>query len=177
MQSAFRTSNIRVTDWGQQYHHYIQLLDDDLLLSLRRNREEINQLLEPLTEEQAAYAYAPGKWSIKELLGHIIDAERVMSYRAMCIARGEKQSLPGFDEDDYVAQAHFARRSMRSLLEEFNHLRSANIALFESFDENTLARRGVANGVEVSVLALCAIVAGHAIHHVKVLKEKYLPFV
>ncbi|NIK72609.1 putative damage-inducible protein DinB [Thermonema lapsum] len=176
MQSALRTSNIRITDWGQQYHHYVQLLDDDLLLSLHRNQEEINRLLEPLTEAQASYAYAPGKWSIKEVLGHIVDAERVMSYRAMSLARGEKQSLPGFDENEYVRQAHFSRRSMRSLLDEFNHLRNANIVLFESFDETALARKGIANGIEVSVLALCAIVAGHAIHHVHVLKEKYLPF-
>ncbi len=177
MEHTLRTSRIRITDWGQQYHHYIQLLDDDLLLSLRKNREEVNRLLGNLTDEQAAYAYAPGKWSIKEVLGHIIDAERVMSYRAMCIARGEKQTLPGFDEDDYVAEAQFAHRSMRSLLDEFNHLRHANMCLFESFDETVLARRGIANGVEVSVLALCAVVAGHAIHHVNVLKEKYLPVI
>lgn len=162
-------------EWRIRYQYYIQLSGEDWAHSLQKNLLDIEDLFASLSDKQACLAYAPGKWSMKQVLGHMIDTERVMSYRAMCLARGEQQALPGFDENLYVEQASFNQRPLDSLLSELQHLRRANLSLFASFNADTLQRHGIANGLEVSVGGLCLIIAGHAIHHTHMLKEKYLP--
>ena len=111
---------------------------------------------------------------MKEVLGHVIDTEKIMAYRALSFARGEKQSLPGFEQDDYVAESNFNKRSLVDLINEFITIRESNIILFKSFNEEILIRRGTASESEVTVLALIYIIAGHEKHHMKFLKEKYV---
>jgi uncharacterized damage-inducible protein DinB len=130
-------------------------------------------LLSRLTADQAAFAYAPGKWTVKEVVGHLIDAERVFAYRAMRIARGDKTDLPGFDENAFVANAKFNARTLPDLLEEFQAVRRATITLANSLDEEELARKGTANGHAVSVRALFYICLGHEAHHLALLKGRY----
>jgi hypothetical protein len=124
--------------------------------------------------EKGDYAYAPGKWTLKELVGHIIDTERIMVYRLVCFARNETAVLPGFDEDSYVTNAFFKNRSLFSLSEEFIALRKANMFLINTLNEEELNRMGNANGKNVSVRALIYILAGHVIHHTNIINERYL---
>ena len=132
-------------------------------------------LLHPLTEAASQYRYAEGKWSIRELLGHLVDTERIFAYRALCLARGERQPLPGFDENAYVENAGFERRTLQSLLAEYLAVREATVLLFGSFDGAALVQTGVSNGNPVSVRALLHITAGHELHHAGILRERYLP--
>ncbi len=147
---------------------------DNIITVLEDGRDKLQSLINSLPENKGNYSYAKGKWSIKEVLGHIADVERVHSYRAMCFARSERLSLPGFEQDDYVNAADFNSRSLLSLAAELSFLRSANITLFKSFDESTLLRRGIANNYEFSVRGLIFTIAGHELHHMKILREKYL---
>ena len=138
-----------------------------------RQLAEILTLLEALTEEQSLARYAPGKWSIKEVLGHLADSERILAMRALCIARGEAAELPGFDEGAYVAAADFDARPWPTLRDELRRVREATIALFDGFAPAQLERRGRANQGEFTVRALGWIIAGHEAHHLGVLKERY----
>ncbi len=138
-----------------------------------RQLAETFTLLEGLTEEQSLARYAPGKWSIKEVLGHLADSERILAMRALCIARGETAELPGFDENAYVAAAGFDARPWPALREELRRVREATIALFDGFDAAQLERRGRANQGEFTVRALGWIIAGHEAHHLGVLRERY----
>lgn len=157
------------------YESYIKgVIGNDPFRNLENQYQEIQSLLQSLPENEANYAYSEGKWSVKEVLGHMIDTERVMSYRALCISRKEKQSLPGFEQDDYVKEANFKERSITNLLEEYRAVRKSTISLFKNFTENMYNQRGIANDKEVTVLALLYIIAGHELHHLKILKEKYL---
>lgn len=146
----------------------------DVLEVLQKQRYDVLQLFGRVSENEADFAYAPGKWSIKEVLGHMNDTERIMAYRALCIARGEQNSLPGFDENDYVAHAFFHERTLAGLLEEHKVVREATIALFDSMAPAAYPRLGNANGSPVSVAALAFIIAGHERHHLNILKERYL---
>jgi hypothetical protein len=130
--------------------------------------------LEGLSDSEAGFRYAPGKWSIKQVLGHLIDTERIMIYRALCFARGETVMLPGFDEDAYVAHAKFDRRSLADLISEFRLVRAATIPFFAGLDPEELARCGVANSRPYSVRAVAYIIAGHERHHAAILRERYL---
>jgi len=123
---------------------------------------------------KAEYRYQPDKWSMKEVFGHVIDVEWVFSYRALRFARGDQTSLPGIEQDDLVAGANFDSRDLTSLCEEFKHLRSANILLFDSFDEKIMDRVGSASGFQFSVRSILYIIAGHLNHHVGILRERYL---
>ena len=163
-------------EYADYYKVYInQIPDDDNIINvLAEGREKMQSLIESIPEEKGEHSYAPGKWSIKEVLGHIADVERVMAYRAMCIARGEKKSLPGFDQDEYVASADFNSRSLPGFAAELFHLRNANIALFKSLDDDTMMKRGTANDHDVTVRAFMFIIAGHELHHMRILKERYL---
>lgn len=140
-----------------------------------RQLAEIMALLSPLGEAQALTRYAPGKWSLKELVGHLSDSERILAARALRFARGDGTELPAFDEDAYVAAAGSDLRPLADLLGEFRRVREASIALFDSFDATQLDRRGVANGGLFSVRAKGWIIAGHADHHLAVIRERYLP--
>ena len=141
---------------------------------LEGNLQETLATLQPLGEEHASHRYAPGKWTLREVIGHLTDAERVFAYRALRIARGDATPLPGFDHDAYVRAARFERRLLAEILEEFEHLRRSNLRLFGSFDEEDLSRRGTASGHGVSVRALLFITAGHERHHLRVIRERYV---
>ena len=163
-------------EYDEFYAGYLEAVGgDDARPLLTAQLDELTTLVGGLSDEQARQRYGEGKWSIKEVLGHLCDSERVFSYRAMSIARGEAQNLPGFEQDDYVSVAEFDRRPLESLLWELRNLRGANAILLESLNESELTRRGQANGVEVSVRALAWIMVGHMAHHLEVLKERYLP--
>ncbi|MCH7962482.1 MAG: DinB family protein [Bacteroidetes bacterium] len=161
-------------DYNSIYGRYISLIGDgDIIEILEEQRKTSEKFLKTFTEEQGNYYYADGKWTVKEVLGHVIDTERIMAYRALAFARGEKQSLPGFEQDEYVAESDFNKRSLDDLINEFITVRESNIILFKSFDEEILYRRGTASESEVTVLALIYIIAGHEKHHMKFLREKY----
>ena len=156
--------------WGETY---ISKVDMDIFETLEEQIFSIPVLFES-NKAKENFAYAEGKWTLKEMLGHIIDTERILTYRLTCFARNEKQHLPGFDEDDYVTNAHFNDRSIFSLAEEFAQLRKANMFLIKSLNETDLNRIGNANGNNMSVKALVYVLAGHIIHHTNVIKERYL---
>lgn len=157
------------------YGKYIALVPDgDLVGTLRAQIESTLALLGSIPEARASHRYAPGKWSIKEVVGHMTDVERVMTYRALRIARGDTTPLPGFDENAWVPVAHAEARSLASLAHELAEVRRATLAFFETVDATAAARRGTANDSPISVRALAYIVAGHEIHHVKILRERYL---
>ena len=157
------------------YESYIKnVIGSDPLRNLENQYQEIQSILQSLPEVEANYAYSEGKWTVKEVLGHITDTERVMSYRAFCISRKEIRSLPGFEQDDYVKEANFNERSITNLLEDYRAVRKSTISLFKNFTEDMLNQKGTANEKEVSVLALLFIITGHEMHHLKILKEKYL---
>ena len=143
---------------------------DEALLT---QAEDLSAMLGGLSQEQSGFRYAEGKWSIREVVGHLIDCERIFALRALCIARGEHQPLPGFDENAYVANAGFDARSMESLLEEFASVRAATISLVSSLSEADLLRRGIANNGTFTPRAIVWILIGHVVHHVAVLRERY----
>lgn len=157
-------------EWGKTY---IKLVEGDVIELLTQQATDFPNFINNLVEK-GDYAYAPGKWTIKELIGHIIDTERILIYRLLCIARGEKAALPGFEEDDYVANAHFKDRSLFSLSEEFALMRKSNMYLIKSLNEEELNKIGNANGKDMSTRSLVFVLAGHIIHHTKVIKERYL---
>jgi len=162
-------------EYDPYYSVYIEKVEGTRLADImRRQAEEVSHLLTGMAEERARYRYAEGKWSIKEVIGHLIDSERIFTCRAMSIARGEQQSLPGFEQDTYVALGGFDNRSLDSLLAEYRAVREATLALFESFDAAAWLRSGVANDSNISVRALAYITAGHEAHHLAVLRERYL---
>ena len=130
-------------------------------------------LLAGLSDTDALRRYAPGKWSVKEVVGHVADTERIMAYRALCIARGDQTPLPGFDENAYVPPARFDARSLADLVAELRTARGATLALFRSFDADAWKRRGTASGKPISVRALGYVIPGHERHHVEVLKSRY----
>jgi len=156
------------------FANYIEKVEtEDLIEALTNQRTEVETFYKTLTDETAAYRYAPGKWSLKELLGHLADAERIFAYRALCIARGETQPLPGFDENTYVENARFDELPLASLWEQYHTTRLATLALARSLPQDAQRRRGNANGHEVSARALFAIIAGHERHHLEIIEERY----
>lgn len=147
---------------------------DDLIEGLTASYVFITGMIQGLTEEQLLYRYAPGKWSVKELLVHLMDAERIFAYRALRFARQDKTELPGFDENAYVAPSKADARDISAILAEYTAVRTATIELFKSFDVEALQQKGTASGLEVSVRALGYIILGHEVHHQKVIRERYL---
>jgi hypothetical protein len=159
----------------EYYSRYIaQVPDGDLLSMLRDQAIDTVALLRGVPREREDHAYAPGKWTIKEVVGHVTDAERVFAYRALTFARSPGSSLPGFDENAWVPGGNFAARTLADLVEEFQVVRAATVQLARHFDDETLKCRGIANGHEISVRALLYIIAGHERHHVALLRERYL---
>lgn len=161
-------------EFNPYYKNYIEMVSDDVLTVLKEQASTFPEFIRNIPGEKADFAYAAGKWTIKELLGHLIDTERIMTYRALRFARNDDQNLAGFDENDYVRESHYHERNLESLADEFASLRKANLFLFASFNETALLRMGQANNYPVSVRALLFIMAGHVLHHQKVLIERYL---
>lgn len=147
----------------------------DVRFMLEAQCDEVRGLFGALTEEQSRFRYAEGKWSLKELLGHLADAERVFGYRALCVGRGETQSLPGFDEDAFVGAGGFDAMPVERLLRAFLDVRAANLSLFGTMPEAAWSRVGTANGVAVSARCFPYFCAGHAGHHLAVIRERYMP--
>jgi uncharacterized damage-inducible protein DinB len=164
-----------------EYHPYYKPYIDPLASSgksiveiLRETQNELNAVLSDLPAEKEDYRYAEGKWTIKELLQHIIDAERVFNYRALRFSRNDQTALQGFDQDDFNSTANANDRSFQELLYEFYVLRVSTIAMYQSFTEEMLTRIGTASGNPMSVRALGYLTAGHGQHHVRVFQERYL---
>jgi len=147
---------------------------ENIIKELRDQVIDIQAIISEIPEDKEEYVYAEGKWTIKEIIGHIIDAERVLGYRALRFARKDRTPLPGYDENLYVANANFSKQTLYSLGHEFAIVREANLALFKVWDEEALSQIGVANNSEISVRALLFMIAGHASHHMSVIKDKYL---
>src|SRR6266436_3603909 len=163
-------------EYAPYYETYIALVkSDDILATLEAQRLLSAQLFAARSERDGNFRYAPDKWTVKEVLGHLSDTERIFAYRALRIARGDQTPLSGFEQDDYVRGGNFAERTLANLAEEFGMVRAATIALFKSLQKDAWQRRGVANKNEVSVRALAFIVAGHELHHRLILEERYFP--
>ena len=157
------------------YSKYVDRVPDgDLLQMLHAQVDETLALVRGLPEEHGGHRYAPGKWSIREVLGHVIDTERIFAYRALRIARGDATPMEGFDENAYADASDADARTLAALAEELEHVRLANIAFFRGLKGEALTRRGTANGAEVTVRALAWILAGHELHHRGLLRERYL---
>jgi hypothetical protein len=162
-------------EYAEYYGRYIALVPSGSLITLLDEQgRDTAALLAGIPEAKAGHRYAPGKWSIKEVIGHITDAERVFSYRALSFARGETAPLPSFDENAWAPAGRFDRWPLARLARGLDAVRRATIELFSTLDADALARRGTASGWGVSVRALAYIIAGHERHHVKILKERYL---
>jgi len=162
------------TEYPQYFGRYVTLVpEDDILAVLELQVEETRRLLEAVPAGKEAYRYAEGKWSIRQVLGHLVDAERVFGYRAFCFSRGEQAALPSFDENQYVAAARSDGVRLRDLVEELAVVRQANLVFLRRLDAREWAQVGTASGKPVSVRALAWVMAGHPRHHVQILRERY----
>jgi len=163
------------SDYPVFYESYIKLVsEEDLSETMRSSLEEMVDFLDSIYPDKADYRYAEDKWSVKELLQHMIDTERIFSYRALCIARGEHQSLPGFDEKIYAKNADVSGKSLKELKEEMLTVRESVYMMFRGFNDEMLSRVGISNNKQVSVNAIGYMIIGHARHHFNILKERYL---
>jgi len=163
------------SEYAPYYSTYIDRVGDgDILEILAAQNRDTRALLGKLPETRGDSRYAPGKWSLKQVVGHMADAERVFTYRALAFARADAAPLPSMEQEEWMAHSNFEKRSLASILSEFNAVRAATLALFESFDAAIGARRGTASGVAFTVRAMPYIVAGHELHHMGVVRERYL---
>ncbi len=162
-------------EYASYYQPYVDLVPEgDLIHSLSRQMEETVAFLKDITDAQGEFRYAEGKWSIKEVIGHMIDTERIMAYRLLAIARGERNNLPGFDEEEYVQQASFTKQSVEELIQSFSIVRQSTIVLLKSLASEEWLHWGSANNFDTTVRALAVIIAGHELHHIQIIKERYL---
>jgi uncharacterized damage-inducible protein DinB len=158
----------------EYYGKYIDLVPgEDALPALTEQIADTLRLLRPVGDAKALHRYAPGKWSVKEVVGHLADSERIFAYRALRMGRGDTTPLAGFDETTYVPAGRFDSRPLADMLHEFEQVRAASLALFRGFDDEALRRRGTANNAAVSVRALAWITAGHELHHRRLLVDRY----
>ena len=161
-------------EYAPYYERYISLVPgEDILNTLDQQRRQTLLLLSCRDDADGDFRYAPGKWSTKEVLGHVCDTERVFAYRAMRISRADATPMEGFEQDDYVRNGPFANRPLEDLVEDFIAVRRATVSLLRNLDEAAWMRRGLANKNEVSVRGLAYIIAGHELHHRRILEEKY----
>jgi hypothetical protein len=162
-------------EYAEYYAGYVSQVPDHAILDILKDQQASTMnLLAGIPEAKHDYRYAPAKWTVKEVVGHLVDTEWVFTYRALRFARSDGTPLPGMDQDQFMAEANFEDRSLQSLVDEFRNLRSANLSLFESFDEGILDKTGMASDCTFTVRAILYIIAGHQIHHINILKERYL---
>jgi hypothetical protein len=162
-------------EYNEYYETYISLVPETDIVSVLENQiDAIEKLVGEIPEEKGTFAYAEGKWTIKDMLGHLSDGEKLFAYRALRISRADKTPIEGFEQDGYVENGNFNRRTLADLTEEFVSLRKANLYFFKNLDDTAWVRRGTASGYPFSVRALAYICAGHVRHHVNVLKTRYL---
>ncbi|HEV7903865.1 MAG TPA: DinB family protein [Pyrinomonadaceae bacterium] len=171
----FNVGKPEETEYLPYYGNYVSLVEDgDIISTLGKQLPETLALLQSIPETQGGFRYAPGKWSIKELVGHLIDAERIFAYRALRFARNDRTPVPGYEQDDYIRGASFDACALGDLAEEFASVRQSSLYLFKHLSEEAWTRRGTANDSEVSVRALAYLIAGHELHHREILRSKYL---
>ena len=149
--------------------------EEDLMDLLETQQTSLLHICQNLTKGQENFVYAAKKWSIQQLIGHLTDSERIFAYRALAISRGERQALPGFDENDYLIHAQYESQTFSDILTQYQHVRQATISLIKSFSPTQANQLGNANGHSISVRALCWMIAGHEKHHLKIINERYLP--
>ncbi len=166
-----------IDEYASFYLDYVQRASkrDDVHSALSQQIDELHSALDALTESQACFKPGPEEWSVKEVIGHINDVERVFAYRLLRISRNDPTPLPGFEQNDYVAEAGFDRYALSELVNEFEHLRRANIIAIQHMSNEAVDRRGTASGNPISARALIYMLVGHVDHHIASLHEKYLP--
>ena len=161
-------------EYAKYYETYISKIPGgDIIDILEKQHHAIMEFLETIKEDKSNYSYAPGKWSVKEVLGHVNDAERVFGYRALRFSRKDENPLAGFEQDDYVANSNFKNIAIADLAKEFSAIRQSNILMFKGLTDDMWMKKGIASNNNVTVRAIAYILAGHAEHHKKVLIEKY----
>ena len=160
---------------GTFFHNYIrQVPQDDVITAIKELGTDFVNVMKSIPADKHDYAYAKGKWTLKEVFQHVIDTERILSYRALCFARKEQQSRPGFEENDYAANSRAATRNWNDMIEEYTMVRKATEMLYKTFDDETLQNEGIANKNPMYVLALGFIISGHCQHHLNIIRERYL---
>jgi hypothetical protein len=166
----------QVGEYDPYYDGYISQVSEgeDLLAMMERQPAELSSLFKDVPEERGTFAYADAKWTIKEVLSHIIDAERMFAYRTLRVSRNDQTPIEGFDQDPYIENCNANERTIADLLEEFDLQRRSNMHLFRAMSDEAGARMGTANNVPVSARALVHMMAGHVRHHSNILKERYL---
>jgi hypothetical protein len=178
MQTGMKTATIRrpeASEYNEYYEKYVSLIDDaDLLGTLESQIRETRDLFAGFPEERGTHAYDVGKWTVKEVISHVLDGERIFGYRLLRIARGDQTPMEGFEQDDYIKNSHANERSFNDLLCEFAEVRAANLRLMHSLDDADWQRVGMASGYPVSARALGFIMAGHVRHHLNIIQECYL---
>jgi len=162
-------------EYPEYYVPYVNLVSNgDLLSILKENLDTTIALFEGISEEEGHFRYAPGKWSIKEVLVHMTDTERIMAYRLLRIGRGDQTPLAGFDENDYINGAQFDKLPIKNIIEDFAAVRKATITLIQNIPEEAWIKKGLANDKEITTRAIAYIIPGHAIHHCNIINERYL---
>lgn len=162
-------------DYPQAYQSYIRLIkNEDVISVLENQKTAFHAFVKNIDSISGDHRYAEGKWTVKEVVGHVIEVERVMAYRALAISRGDQQSLPGMDENTYIANSNYTDRTFEDLAEEFKFVRKSNIQLFRSFTQEMVERKGTANSNTITVAALIYVIAGHLDHHVQIIRDRYL---
>jgi hypothetical protein len=175
MATQMQSSRPDATEYPPFFARYVAgVPEDDVVAALRDSGREVIDVLAAIPDTRGGFRYGPDKWTIREVVGHVIDAERIFGYRALRLARGDATPLPGFEENDYARAARSDARTLTDLVDELRVVRDGTVRLFQSFPAEAWMRRGVVNGREVSVRALAYITAGHARHHLAVLRERYL---
>lgn len=163
------------SEYAEYYHQYVAgVPEGDILATIEAQIPETVDFMTKIGEEKAAYRYSTGKWSIKEILSHLTDVERLFQYRCWVFSRNDATPQPGMEQDDYVANGNADSLGLDRLIEDYQATRIAGLSLFRSFDEGMATRTGVANGVRFTVRSIPYILAGHNIHHMNVIKERYL---
>ena len=165
---------INKDEYGEYFHRYVQHSNGtDLFELLTAHRDEMLETFKKLDEEKALFRYEEGKWSVKEVIGHIIDTERIFNYRALALARGEKNAIPGYNHDQYMISADFDRYSLNDLKNQYAATREYTLSLFSSFSNEELMTKGVVNNSPFTVRALGYVIAGHEMHHRSILTKRY----
>jgi hypothetical protein len=165
------------SEYAPYYEKYLSLVQgDDVLRILSAQIDRSLATLRGISDGRSLERYAPNKWSIREVVGHLIDSERIFGYRALRFARNDSQELPGFEQDDYIPYAHFDNRHWADLISEFDLVRRSNVLMFRGLDSEAWMRRGTANKANVTVRAIAYITAGHELHHMHIVRTKYLGF-
>ena len=178
MQTLQRSGRPAPGEYADYAQADIDLVEgDDAVEVLIRQGRQTTALFQELGALNGNVTYAPGKWTVKQVLGHLADDERILAYRALCVARGDSRPLPGFDENDYAAAARFENQCLADLLADFEAVRHASITLFRGLDQEAWLQRGIVNGYSASPRGLAFHIAGHELHHLRILRERYLPLV